>query len=375
MTDPMTSPTPSTTHTMLDAAVPDKATGRTRSPLLAVVILPLFFIVVFVLSYVSAAHAPVPHNFSLTLAGPAATTSAVAAQIEDTVPGAFDLTVTTNLGSAVEQVETRSAVGAVLIETTEAGSTVTAVVASGGGRMAAGPVMQVADQVAEQLGTTALTQDVAPVSTADGAGTGVFYLLVLCTMGAYLSVTAIFQVLPGRRARPRVRAALVVSVLAPIVAFTALSFSLGALGGSAGQVAALLGVAMVYTLVVSLIAMFFNELIGRASVFAVVIFCLALNLPAAGGSVPASMLPPFWQGVNSAGFGSAAMSTFQSIIYFDGGGLGWPFVRLLIWLAGIALALTVVCFAKSRRTVSDVPAHDHQHVLEDQLENLVPARM
>lgn len=356
-------------------ATPEPA-ERTRSPYLGVILLPIFFIAVFVMAYISAGHAPTPHQFPLTIAGPSVTTSDIVTQIEDRSEDAFDLTRTTDVDRAIDTVEDRSAVGAILIETTSAGTTVTSVIGSGAGRLAASTVQDVAAQIADQLGATTETLDVAPVADTDQMGAGLFYLLVLCTMGAYLSVSGAFRGLPGLRQRSKLLIAVVASVLTPIVSFSALSFSLGGFGAGFGQLAALLGVAMIYTLVVSLLAVFFNELIGGAAVFAVVLFCLAGNLPGSGGSVPAAMLPPMWQWIHSLSFGGAAIEAFQAIVYFDGAGFEEAFARLMIWLVGTIVAVAVLFIVKARRAAKrdDEPReHDVDSLPEDEMAAAVAA--
>ena len=320
----------------------------------AAMMMPLLFVVAFVLCYVSALHDPVPHDLALTIAGPSSSTTQIASAIDKQASSAFDITQTTDSAQAVRAVESRDAVGAIVLGSTGSGSsakpTVTIVTADGGGRIAASAVQSVGARIATQLQATVIQRDVSPLTPADPNGVGLFYLVIISSIGGYLTITVLSQVMPRARPRVKVLTALIASVLTPIIAFIALSFSVGIFGMDFGQLAAVVGVDALYVLVVSLIALFFTELLGQGAILGVLVFVLALNFPSTGGSVPESMLPGFWQVIHGVWFGSGALETFRSLIFFGGNGFGWPFARLLIWLVGAAAAFGVAMIVKGRRS-------------------------
>lgn len=336
-------------------SIDEQAPRPKASLVIGALTLPLFFLVAFMLAYSSSLHAPVPHDMALTIAGPSATTSRIASAIDKQASSGFDITRTTSAADAQKAVGDRSAVGAIVVGGSSAKPTVTAIVASGGSPLAAGTIKQVAGEVAQQLGSTAVVKDVAPLWSDDASGSGVFYYTLLCTIGGFLTITVLFQVLPRARRRTKILTAVGAAVGAPILSFVGMAFSVGGYGMDFGHLCAVLGIGMLYTLVVALFALLLTEVLGQGAIFAVVAFCVAMNFPSTGGTAPESMLPGFWQAIHAVWFGSGALESFRSMIYFGGNGFGWPFVRLLIWLAGLAVALLLVYARKQRATANAAP--------------------
>lgn len=340
-------------------------TARTRTPigaarpavpasrLLMGFAVPVLFILLFVPAYLSALHAPVPHDLALTIAGPDASTSRIASGIHARSADGFDITRTTDTAAATRAVADRSAVGALLVDAS--GSTVTTVIASGGGAVAAGTVRQVGALVAQQLGATSVVRDVAPPHAQDTTGGGIFYLVVLCIIGGFLTVLVTGQALPGAARRTRLPVALAAGVIVPLISVAALSLSVGGFETDFGHFCAVVGVAMLCSTVVTLLSLFLQELIGGAWLFAIAVICLVLNLPSSGGSVPESMLPPAWQAIHAVWFGSGALETVRSLVYFGGNGFAWPFARLVIWLGAAAVGVSVMFVIGGRRDRRERP--------------------
>ncbi|MBE7189816.1 hypothetical protein [Jatrophihabitans endophyticus] len=328
------------------------------SRVLGAFLLPLFFILSFTLAYSSALNAPKPHDLALQLAGPSGTTQQIATGIRQQASGGFDITRTTSDADAVAAVRDRSAVGALLIGSGST-PTVTTVIASGGGALAATTLRQVGAQVADQLHTTAIVRDVAPLDADDSTGSGMFYLVLLCTIGGYLTITVLFQAFPTARRRTRILVAVGAAVVVPLLVTAATSFSLGILGMDFGQLAAVLGTEMLYTLAVALIALVLTEVLGQAAIFAIVLLLMAFNFPSTGGTAPEAMLPPFWQAIHAVWVGSGAFEAIRSFVYFGGNGFGWPFARVLIWLGGTVLTLAAVYLVRQRRASSAAAPDEH----------------
>ena len=339
----------------------------------AAMMMPLLFVVAFVLCYVSALHNPLPHDLGLTIAGPSSTTQQLASAIDAQASGGFDITQTTDADAAVKAVGDRSAVGAIVIGASGSKPTVTIVTADAGGRIASTAVHSVGTRIATQLGTTATVKDVAPLTSSDPNGVGLFYLIIISSIGGYLTITVLAQAIPRARRRTKLLTAVIAAVLTPIVAMIALSFSVGIFGMDFGQLAAVVGVDAIYVLAVALMALFFNEVLGQAAILGVLVIVLALNFPSTGGSVPESMLPPFWQAIHAVWFGSGALETFRSLIFFGGNGSGWPFARLLIWLAGAGLAWAAAFTVKGRRARTGGAARSSALVPQDSGEAVAAA--
>jgi len=320
-----------------------------RTTLIAVISMPVFFLLAFTICYVSATHAPLPHDMALTVAGPAAVTEQLADSIDEQATGAFDITQTTDAADARTAVEQREAVGAVIVD----GDNVTTVVASGGGRLAVATITNVGQQVADSLGGTSTLEEVAPLPSDDPGGSILFFLLVICTVGAFLSITAISQAFRGASVKAMVATSVGAALVVPVLGFAMISVYVD-FEVTFGTVAALLGIGAIYTLAVGLLATLLTEVVGQASIFAVILLLIALNFPSSGGSVPESMLPPFWQVVHNGWIGSGAFEAMRSVMFFDGAGGGRWLIQLFIWLAVVAVLLVVTTGSKKRRAAADI---------------------
>ncbi|GAB92668.1 ABC transporter permease [Gordonia rhizosphera] len=309
------------------------------------VALPLFFIICFVFSYLTAFHAPTPNHMPITIAGPEQVTSPIVAGVDSRSPGSFDFTTTRDPTAARQAVEDRSSSGALVVS----GNEVITYVASGGGRIAVPAVESLGSQVAESIGGTAEVVDVAPLAPKDATGTGLFYLLIVCSVGGYLTINALWQTFPLARLRVQLALSVGVALIAPTMAIPVESLFVGFYDASVGQMLGVWGVAFLYTYIAAMLATLLTRLFKTASTFGVTVFLLALNFPSAGGAIPASMLPGFWQGVHSVWFGAAALEAMRSIVYFDGAALGGWLVRLAIWAVVVTVVVLGVRLVQERK--------------------------
>lgn len=298
---------------------------------------PLFFVVMFALCYISAFHAPTPHDMKLTLVGPAQQTALVADQLAQESPGSFDISTTTELSTALEDLGTQQIAGAI-----ELGPTITAHIASGGGITQAQTVEQVARPIAEATGTTMAVEDASPLGATDNTGMGLFYFMIVCTIGGYLTVMVLSQVAANMPLRRTLKIVAGMSMFLAVVAFAVSSIFVGGYGATAAGLTVLLLVGIVYTFAVGLVALLMNKLAGQSAIFLIMTIAIFLNFPSAGGAIPASFLGSFWQAINSFWIGSGAMQSMRSVIYFGGSGLGSGLAILGGWLAVTALLLWVV---------------------------------
>ncbi|MBF4585714.1 hypothetical protein [Curtobacterium sp. VKM Ac-2887] len=321
-------------------------------------LLPLFFLIGLPLGLVSAFHAPSPHDLKLLVVGPEQVVTKITDGLDKTKQ--FKATQTDVVSEARTQVENRDVVGSIKItaeqpaagaSTTAAAATkptytVTTYVANAGGRSAAAAVEGAAANVASQLGVTPKVVDVAPLAKTDTLGTTLFYLLTYTSLGAYLTVIVLTQVMPKARLRVRFGAVAAAAVVAPLVVFGLSSIVVGDYGQSFGTIMALLGVDAISVLTVGTMAILIQSLLGNGAMFGIMATVVMLNFPSAGGAVPASMLPPFWAGLHNFWFGAGAYESFRSIVYFDGAQLGRWLPQLLAWTVGLILLTLVVHFVK-----------------------------
>lgn len=339
---------------MPDAPTPSTSpTGATPKPplrrILAAFLLPLFFIVFFPLAFTSAIHAVGPNDLAIRIVGPDQVVSKIADGIDRT--SAFSVQRSDRPADARAGVEHREVAGAISIQaSTPTGAeaaaaptfTVRTYVASGGGAAAASAVEALGERVADKLGTTTKTVDVAPLGTGDPQGTALFYFLVYTSLAGYLIIIVLMQVAPGTRLRSRFGVVAASAIVSPLLAFGLASIFVGDYGASFGTIAALLGVDAVYIFTVGNIAILANQFLGNAATFGIMATVVMLNFPSAGGIAPSGMLPGFWQIVHDGYFGSGAFESFRSLIYFSGNGLGRWFPQLIAWAVGLVLVNLVV---------------------------------
>ncbi len=249
----------------------------------------------------------------------------------------FDIVATANAADALSRIDNRDAIGAI-----EIGDAVTAHIATGAGASTVSVVSSLAHSVAEQTGGQQVTViDSAPVTARDSSTVGLFYFLIVCTLGGYLTITVLSQVAPRMRLREQYSILAGAAILTPLIAFGITSIFMHAFGGASfGQILQLLGISMVYTFTVGAVSILLNRLLGQAAIFAVLTVLVFINFPSSGGAIPVSFLPGFWQHIHSFWLGSAAMEPIRSVIYFSGNGAG-PHLLVLggIWLVA-ALGLT-----------------------------------
>lgn len=269
----------------------DDAEPKERNALLRVLpafVMPLFFVVFFPLAFGSAIHNPAPNDLSLTIAGPAQVVTDITTKLDD--QAAFAATQTDVLTEARGSVERRDTTGAIKIEpvTTAADKAsaaekqqfaVTTYVANGGGRPAASAVQAVGDQVAKQLGTTAKTVDVAPLSKEDSVGTSLFYLLVYSSLAGYLVIIVLMQVAPKAKLATRFAVIGASAIAAPILTFAMASIFVGDYGASFGTIVGVLAIDALYVFTVGNIAILAQQFLGNAATIAIMGLVVFLNFP------------------------------------------------------------------------------------------------
>ncbi len=341
MTEPTSSP---------PAVRADRQT--TALQLFSAFLAPIFFVIAFPLLFVGAIHKPTPHEMDLLIVGPTQVVSQITSKLDATTE--FHATHTDVVSEARRQVENRSVVGSLEIATSgsdlsDPTFTVTTYLAAAEGRSVSATIQTLGTQVAEDLGTTTKTVDVAPLDAEDPLGTTLFYLLTYTSLAAYLVIIVLTQVMPKAGLRARYGAVGITSFAAPLIVFGLSSIFIGDYGASFGTIAALLGVNALYVFTVGALAILLAQFLGKLASVGVMGFIVLLNFPSSGGPTPASMLPPFWQGMHQFYFGSGAYEAFRSIVYFDGNGAQRWLLQLLAWTVGLILITTIVHLTQTIR--------------------------
>jgi hypothetical protein len=313
--------------------------------------LPAFFVIGFALCYTSALQAPAPHGVPVAVVGPAALRDGLARA----VGAAFDVQAVPTSAAAAQEVRDQDLYGA-YVPAAQPGATATVIVAAASGNSVASAVESLFRAVAARAGSPLAVRDVRPLAAGDTGGISLFFFMIACTLGGFLAVTATGLAAPALRPRYRWSLFLGTAVATPALAYLLAGQGLGAIGGPAGAIFALLGVGALYVLVVTMIARGLQLILGViGTLFVGLAIFVLLNFPSSGDSLPGSMLPTFWHVLNRFWIGASASDAFRGIVYFGGQGVGTDVLKLLGWLAVGVVLLAVGWFKLRRARQSPLP--------------------
>ncbi len=149
--------------------------------------------------------------------------------------------------------------------------------------------------------------DHAPLAADDPTGTGLFYLVMVCTIVGYLTITVLSQVAPRMRLRQQLGVLGVMSVVGVLAAYLVSAIFVGFYGASFAASLALLAVVIAYTIVVGLVSILVNRVFGKAAIMVVMVLMIFVNFPSAGGAFPADFLPGFWSALSHFWIGAGAV--------------------------------------------------------------------
>lgn len=309
-------------------------------------IFPAYFVIAFAFCYISAFHAPTPHEVDVAIVGPPAVTTPLQQQLQRAVGDQFNISTVPNVDEAVKQVRDRTLNGA-FVPRSPAGSTV--IVAGAAGASLASAIEGLFRPVAAAERRHLEVRDVRPLPPGDESGTAAFYLLVICTIGGYLTVTVLGQVAPGLRPRKRYPIIAAAALATPIIVYLIGGLLFDAYDSSFGTTLAMIGIGALYALIIGLLARGLQVAVGTWAIFAMMAVFVFLNFPSSGGAVPADMLPPFWRFLHGFWIGAPAVEAMRSTLYFDGQDVANDILKLFIWLIVLGLLLMLPISRKRER--------------------------
>jgi hypothetical protein len=319
-------------------------------PVIEAMVFPIFFAVMFALCYVSAFHSPTPHHVGVVVAGPQSATSALVEQLAPNVGDKFDLATTTDTAAALERLQGREIAGVI-----ELGTPMNVHIASAEGPMRVQAVEGLAQPLAAAQGQQANIIDHAPLAADDPTGSALFYLLVVCTIIGYLTITVLAQVAPAMELRVKLGVLAVMAVIGVMVSYFVSAIFVGFYEASFVENLGLLAVIFTYTFTVGLVSILANRVFGKTAIMIVMLLMIFLNFPSAGAAFPADFLPGFWSGLSHFWIGAGAMDAARSIVYFGSTGIGHGLLILGGWLLLTVVLLVLTHLRKPTPTTS--PAH------------------
>jgi hypothetical protein len=315
--------------------------------------MPLFLVTTFILCFVSAGHAPSPYHLPIVISGSERITSQLSDKlVAATDKDALSITTTTSAAEAKDAVATREAAGAVVISSTG----VTTYYATGAGAFQASIIKSVGAQIAGELNLPSTLTDLAPTPKEDPAGTSLFFFMVICTLGSFLSIVVMTMTNPKEGVVGQIAAVVGASLLGPIIGFSIISSFTGGFDMPFRTISAVMGVGMLYSVVIGLLTVVLARLAGLGGILVGMITLIVMNFPSSGGTTAEGILPPFWQVIHNSWMGSAMIEWIRGITYFDGAQIGRWSAQLLIWGAAAVIVLVIVVVLQSRRRALRIPA-------------------
>ncbi|MFJ9577712.1 hypothetical protein ACIRQF_15170 [Streptomyces sp. NPDC101191] len=317
---------------------------------------PLLMCVGMGLAYLGAFHAPEPHHLRVDIVGSGPQAQVLAQTLQDKGAGALDIRTVPDRATATASLRERSSFGAYLPgeapSAPAAGNVVRPelLVASASSDTSAMAVEKVFTKVAAAQGQPLKVTDVAPVSSGDPTGQGVFFLLVTLSIGSYAAVAVIGGA--GAALPMRIRALLAagMSLIVSLVgtAFAGPLFHLvdHGLGG-------LWAMSWLYSAGILLIGVGLHTFLKRWTTLGVMVLFVMLNFTSSGGIYRPELQPGFFGSLHAFWNGAGFVEGVRDHVYFGGHALGDNLLVLALWLlAGIALTVTAGLTEARRRTPS-----------------------
>ena len=324
---------------------------RAQLPLaLGAMLIPLFFVVMFAVCIIGTYHAPDPNGIMVAIVGPPPATAPLTLALSEEVGSAFDVSQEASLAAAVDDVRQRD-LNAAFVPSADPKRPATLIVAGANGRIVATAAEQLAREVTATQGAQLVVREVRPLPSGDEIGLGIFMFMVVCTVCGYITPTVLETVTPALQTSRRYPIIAVTAFLIATLASVIGGAIYGTYIGSFGTILAFIAVGALYTFAVGLGTRLFQVLLGPAGIFASLTVFVFLNIPSLGASYPSPVLSPFFRFLNHFWIGATTVNAERGILYFDGQGVGWDVLKLLIWTAVIAALLLLPFSRKLERAV------------------------
>ncbi|MEW2625528.1 carboxypeptidase regulatory-like domain-containing protein [Streptomyces sp. NPDC048106] len=298
----------------------------------------------FLFCFAPALHSPQPHHAHVVVAG-AAEARDVAAVLERTEPGGFDITAVPHAADARQAVRDRTAVAG--LAPGQHGKHPVLFVAKANGASLEQALTTTFGQVVGDRSQHLAVQDVAPTVSKDRMGTTLVYFGIAWSVPGYILATTLLRATAFDRRR-KLLAILGVAALFGVVGF-AVGVGLGYLPHDP--------VAMLVSfLLTTAVATFASGLAPFTRQFFPAVgmtLFIVLSIPTSGGAAPAAMLPTFFQYVHAVIPLGNAVEALRSALYFGGAGMLRPVLVLCAWIAAGAALMGLDAWRHRRAARAD----------------------
>jgi hypothetical protein len=326
------------------SAAPRAALSPENRKLLIALAGVLALVFAFVASNVAANHHPKPHDLPVGIVGPPGVTDAVAAQLERSAPGAFEIHAYSPPAAARMAILHRKVYGAF-----EPRPRPVLLVASAASPAAELVLRRTFEAAARAQGHTLVVHDLAPLPASDSSGATSFSAVLSLVIAGILGSSIIYMVTQHRPLAVRLAAVVALGTGAGLVAALATSVVVGAFPR---HFLGVWGVATLFVLAVALPIAAFQVLLGLPGTGVGLIVFLVIGSPSSGGGSAPELLPGFWRIVSQLlppGTGTTAM---RDVVYFHGHGA----TRALLVLALYAILGAAGAIAAYNLRARDEPS-------------------
>lgn len=333
-----------------------------RSNLGFALTLPVFFMVMFPLCYVTALHMPAPHHIPVAVAGPGA--AAFTAKAGPALAGKVDLIPVGSPGQAHHLLMDQTVKAAYVPGGSGHASQLS--VAGADGRLMSQLLPGIFRPVADHNGGSLKVHDVAPLAPGDGNGIGLMFFMLICVLVGFMAANIIGNAAYFLRMRHRIVISAGLAVLAPLVLYLFMGVWLRIIVGTPGQIVAALVTAAVASFTTGLLTHTGVVFLGKWALFPAMLLFVFLNISSSNSAYTAEIVPPFFSWISHWHLGAAMVDITRSVLYLHGDGLTRPLTVMAIWLASAAAIGAALAYRRHKaKTTESTNTAGQQHTSDN----------
>ena len=306
----------------------------------------------FILSYVSAFHAPKPHEIRLGIVSPSGKISDQTADKMNAIEShPLNAVRVADKDTAIQQIKSGELSAALVINIF--GKTDTLLISSGGGATVANAVTKVVTLLEASQQRTVTVEDVVPLQSGDNFGLTGFYLVLGWIVGGYLMASLLGISAGARPVTPR-RAYFRLVAIVPYAILSGLGGAVivdQVLGALTGHFMALWWLGALLVAAAATVTMAFQVMFGVVGIGIAVLVFVILGNPSAGGAYQTELLPPFWRFLSNALPTGAGTDTVRRIVYLGSNGIRGHLIVISIWAIAGALITVLASHLRQWRSV------------------------
>ncbi|MCZ2804012.1 hypothetical protein O2W18_02730 [Modestobacter sp. VKM Ac-2983] len=306
-------------------------------PALVATLIGLAFVVVFLAAF----HAAVPHDLPVAMVGSQQDVAAVTDALEERLPGRLAPRPLPDEAAARAAVRQADVYGALLLT----GPQPQLLVAGAHGQGVTTTLTQAFQPITESL----QVEDVRPLSPGDTRGLGIFYGAFGVVLGGFLFGINSYQAAPKLPLRWRVVSILLFAVASGLLVAWAAGVLFDAIPADFGVLALLVGL---LALAVAAPAALLLRAIGSGGTFVTSLGLIILGNATSTGNLPAAYLPPWMEPLAGILPPGVAVRALRGASYFADDGVARALWVLASWSIVPLLLIAVLDAVRRRRRTS-----------------------